>query len=771
MNAFVQTAVGLAQCGIQVFPVGWASKQPILSGNWKEYATNDISRFPSLFPQDRPWNLAVTLGPQSGILDMEMDSQAATDEYDLINSIYGETRTVAYRSSRGIHRWFRWSQALGELSKTSVLKYRGIELRLGLEAKGAYSVVPPSLHESRECWYQWLPGCSPWEVPIAAFPPHLETLFKVTAAQRNSAKSTVEVTRSGDDLVPEPGQRHPYMLRMATLLHGRLRLPRDAVMPMLMSLQEYVGKSGDLAEKEISDMLDTVRRGYLPEDLLSEIDFAEVYESASKVAVDLKKKENPVRRSMPGNLPLWMEDFGWAAWRSQIPRNFFTMTMLAAMSSAIGTSVDIRVEDQASPTGLQLYTLGVGESGSGKSRAPKKLLAPFLNQPNFCTDVTSESLTTMLAKNKRGVLLQIVEGKKFAKMLGRYNTPGGDGSRDNSVLLESWSGDVIAVVRQDEKKNVRIENPFLTVAAMIQPHNLRSFSVDDVMEGLLQRLSMYGADEVPEDADPEAAAALGEGFLKYVAMINRLRAIRPNLGSEAIQDMHPDPNVVALNCGPLHLVLDEAARQKWKEYAKWKRSAEAIGQYPEEHPFRTDMVRHAEIVLRLAAILMMAELSSDEDTWRAANVNAHQSMWVPLRYVEMAIEWMEWLWSEKQYLVSDLVEDRYTKAMPERSLRTAQSLPEAMLRFAETRKRKMLSRFKEPNWTVRDYYRYLRLDSELAHEEISTMIQAGLVSQVGTKNRTPVYSFTEKVVERRSPPSSESLRHSSTRVSQPDSRL
>lgn len=756
MDVFIQTAVGLAQCGIQVFPLRWASKQPLLAGNWKEYATNDVSKVASLFPRNRQCSIAVRLGPQSGILDMEMDSQGATDEYDRICQIYGETKTVAYRSSRGIHRWFKWSPALGEISRTCTLKYRGIELRLGLDEKAAYSVVPPSLHEDQQVWYQWLPGCSPWETPIAGFPSHLETLFKVTAEQKSGSNSRVEVSRQGDDLIPEPGQRHPYMLRMANLLYGRLRLPRDAAEPMLMHLQEYIGKSGDLAEKEISDMLDTVRRGYLPEDTLSEIDFGEMYDSATKLAVDLKKKENPSRKTMPCNLPDWMEDFGWAAWRSQIPRHFFVMTMIAAMSAAIGTSVDIRSDEQSSPTGLQLYTLGVGESGSGKSRAPKKLLAPFLNSPSFCTDVTSESLTTTLARNRRGVLLQIVEGKKLARMLGRYNTPGGDGARDNSVLLEAWSGDVIAVVRQDEKKNVRIENPFLTIAGMIQPHNLRSFSVDDVMEGLFQRLLIYGADETPEDSDPAAALEVGEGFIKYVELLNRLKAIRPNLGSEAIQAMHPDPATIALNCGPLSLILDEGARQKWKEYAKWKRSDDAIGHYPEEHPFRTDMVRHAEIVLRLAGLLMIAYTAKDEETWRAANINSQTRMWVPVKYIDYAIEWMEWAWSEKQILASELVEDRYTKAMPERSLRTAQSLPEAMVRFAETRKRKLLSRFKMNHWTSRDYYRYLRLDAELAHEEISTMIQAGLVGQVGTKNRTPVYSFTEKVVDKK-PPRTDSL--------------
>ena len=80
-------------------------------------------------------------------------------------------------------------------------------------------------------------------------------------------------------------------------------------------------------------------------------------------------------------------------------------------------------------------------------------------------------------------------------------------------------------------------------------------------------------------------------------------------------------------------------------------------------------------------------------------------------------------------------------------VQTAQSLPEAMIRFAEARKRKLLPRVKSEQWTVRDYYRYLRLNADLAHDEILTMIQSGLVSQIGTKNRTPVYSFTEKVKE------------------------
>lgn len=741
MNAVLATAVDLACRGIRVFPVGWQSKEPMLPGSWLDYATNDLSRVTQLF--NRKCGLAVRLGPQSGILDMELDGEAAAQDLAEINQIYGDVPTVSYQSFRGVHRWYRWSQDLTAHGR-AVLYYRSIELRLGTESKGAYSVAPPSLHKSGTRYYQWLPGRAPWEIPIAPFPQHLISLFR---PKSGVSVSVVDTVRSDDGWLPEPGQRHAFALRLSKLLRADLRLPKDLVTEMMHLYNQEVGKTGDTAIKEIEDMVSSIKLPETTSDLFG-VNFTEIYETAKVVSVEQKKRAKDDRSPMPEILPQWMEDFGWAAYRSQIPRNFWNMTILTAVSAAAGAAADIRYAEAAPPTGLQMYALGVGESGSGKSRALKTLLMPFSGLPSFCTNATAEALTTMLARNRRGVLLQVVEGRKFARMLGKYSQ-GPDASNDNGVLLEAWSGDVIASVRQDEKKNVRIDNPFLTVAATIQPHNLRNFSIDDVMEGLMQRLLIYGADVPPEEEDSESHREMANLFVRYTEMLGRVQGLRPNLYSDAIRSMTSDMDVISLNCSPLSMVLSDEASARWKEYARWKRSAENLDQYPEEHPYRTDMARHAEVALRMAGILYLTYQAQDQESWDSAQLNHQRRVTVPLEFLEKAITWQEWQWNEKQNLTSDLVEDRYFKAMPQRALKAIQSLPEAMLQFAVRRHRTLSARFKETEWTARDYYRYLRLDAEQGHEEISQLQNAELVQEVRQKNGSPVYSFAEKVLQQK----------------------
>lgn len=743
MNPIQATAIDLACRGIRVFPVGWQSKAPVLGGSWLDYATNDVSKVTELF--NRKCGLAVRLGPQSGILDMELDGPTAAADLDDIIQIYGDVPTVSYQSFRGIHRWYRWNPEL-TVHKRAVLYYRSIELRLGTEDKGAYSVAPPSLHESGTCVYRWLPGRAPWEIPIAEFPQHLASLFRPKAG---SSVSVVETVKTDDGWLPEPGQRHAFALRLSKLLRADLRLPKNLVTEMMHIYNQEVGKTGDTAIKEIEDMVSSIKLPETTSDLFG-VNFTEIYESAKVVSTEQKKKVKGERAPIPEILPSWMEEFGWTAYRSQVPRNFWNMTLLTAVSAAVGTAADIRFSDDAPPTGLQMYALGVGESGSGKSRALKTLLTPFAGQPSFCTNATTEALTTMLARNRRGVLLQVVEGRKFARMLGRYSQTN-DTSNDNGILLEAWSGDVIASVRQDEKKNVRIENPFLTVAATIQPHNLRNFSVDDVMEGLLQRLLIYGADTPPEEEDPGSHRELAQYFVQYVEMLNRVRGLRPNLYSDAIRAMTSDSHVIDLNCSPLTMVLDDAASARWKEYARWKRSSDNLDQYPEEHPYRTDMARHAEVALRMAGILFLTHIAENQETWEEAQLNHHRRMYIPLEFVEKAITWQEWQWNEKQNLTADLVEDRYFKAMPQRALKAIQSLPEAMLQFAVRRQKTLSARFRETEWTARDYYRYLRLEADQAHEEIAQLQSAGLIQEVRQKAGSPVYSFTERVTQKASP--------------------
>jgi len=750
-DPFIATAHALTWHGIRIFPTQWQSKAPLLKANWKDLATNNFEQFRQMVQTIPRYGLAIVLGPTSGIMDIELDGEDATKEFEKITALLGgDTPTIAYRSSRGIHRLYRWSPRLGE--GKAVVKYRGIELRLGADDKGAYSIAPPSLHASGQTWYQWLPGRSPWEASVAPMPVPMEEFFAQVRAQQIGS-SKVEMTRDGDDFVPEPGQRHATALRLTTLLAGHIRLNRDLVTEMMMPFQEYVGKASEMgyeeARKEIHNMVSTVHRTSIGDDILVEVDFQEMYEAARSMAHEVRLQKNPTAQTLPQVFPEWIERMGCTAQRSQIPRTFVLMSALTAVSSALGNTVTAQPSLDTSPTGLQIYSLGVGESGSGKSRAMKTILSSLEGSPSFITNTTPEALMSTIGRTPRGATLKIVEGKQLTRMMGRYS---GDAGTDNTVLLESWSGDTISITRQDQRKCIKIAHPFLAIAATVQPHNLRSaFGVDDVMEGLMQRLLVYGGDSVPEEVDREASKEFADLAFRFSQTIIRLSNHRPNYGNMLIMSVsHDDPTEAERATGSLRLVLDEEGYRIWSEYARYKRSMDVQDLYPEEHPFRTDLVRHAEYVLRITGCLFMLDLAGSEERWQAADLERYLMAQVPSIYVQNAIQLMEWLWSEKQRLMTDVVEDAYMKARPEQHLKSMQSLPESLSKFASRRKRILQSRLKGKTiWTARDYQRVLRIPSaELAREEISVLSSTGHVQQIGIRNRTQVYQFSQTERER-----------------------
>ncbi len=752
-TVFWQTACMLASLGIKVFPVGWASKAPYHSTDWRTLATNDVNKLSQILPQ-ASYGLAAVLGPGSGIMDVEYDSEFGANTWRELHREVPEVRTVAYQSHRGIHRWFRWSPELATLGKT-IPKVRGIEVRLGSDTKGIYSVVPPSAHPSGG-WYQWLPGCAPWEVAIAPLPHHLLEAF--TAVVQTHSKSSCEVTQEGDDWVPEPGQRHQYMLRLTHLLAGTLRLPRELVYEMMVPFSQHVGKFDDLgddkAERELKDMIGTVQRPQVPEAILRDVDFGAIYETANTILQQQKVEQMQLREQtyLPTNVfPSWLEQLSQVARQCQMPRHFILMTALTVASAAIGCGARVRMSIDQMPTGLQLYTLGVGESGSGKSRALNRMTDIFRTNPNFATDATTEALRSALNVNPRGVLLKVVEGKQFTRMLGRYSGSAGQ-APDNSLLLEAWSGDPIVVMRQDAKKNLRIDNPFLSVAAAIQPHNLGSFSADDILEGLMQRMCVYAGDEVPSTLDPKAGTQFCNGMKTFTDTIMRLQTLRPFVYKSAMDAVvaYTDSRQ---SLQPVELVLTDDARGLWVQYSQWKRSDALQSMWVEGHPFRNDLVRHAEIALRIAAILMLWEMA-EHPQFENCYLHHHPSAWVDRKYLERAIVLVEWLWSEKQRIMLDLADDRFARAMQRGGMiKVDTSLKDMLKRLAERRCNLLTNRLKgKKEWSLRDYYRHLRMNVDEANQEVALFLQHGLVKQSNSRSHavnsliTTQYEFAMEMI-------------------------
>jgi hypothetical protein len=234
-DAVVQTAAQLCRLGIRVFPCAPAAKTPMRGLPWKEAASSSVFDVPRLFSSDS--NIAVVLGPSSGIMDIEPDDEEASL---VIEALVRQTgvRTLAYKSSRGIHRLYRWCEALTVLGDSNPTIGK-LECRLGLEDKGRYSLVPPSIHDKTGQFYEWLPGCSPWEVAPAVLPENIQRYFLDHYKPRS--KAVVDVSREQDGYLPEVGSRHAYLLKVAKLLRVHQRMPSQLVIDMCRCVSQTTG--------------------------------------------------------------------------------------------------------------------------------------------------------------------------------------------------------------------------------------------------------------------------------------------------------------------------------------------------------------------------------------------------------------------------------------------------------------------------------------------------------------------------------------------------
>ena len=145
-------ALEYAGAGWHVLPLLDREKRPRLN-NWQNAASTNEAQIAEWWGKWPQANVGVQLGPRSGIIDIECDSDAA--EAALVDLFAGEfPATLSFRASRGSHRLFRWRGDLPHRDK-AVFKIDGIEFRTGNGDKGAQSVFPPSIHPSGAA-YQWI---------------------------------------------------------------------------------------------------------------------------------------------------------------------------------------------------------------------------------------------------------------------------------------------------------------------------------------------------------------------------------------------------------------------------------------------------------------------------------------------------------------------------------------------------------------------------------------------------------------------------------------
>jgi hypothetical protein len=239
-----------------------AGKHPAADG-WQHRATDDeeeIARWFDDVTENVRWNIGVRLGRASGIIDVEADDENAVE----VIKRYGLDKidTVAFKGSRGPHYLFQFRD---DLPDAGVVKVSGLEVRIGGGEKASQSVFPRSWHRSG-AQYDWLPGRSPEEAPVAALPD--EFLAAVIANSR--AKGSGAIAQARGALVGEEkvaaGGRHACLLGWASDFARQCRDFSDAersfLITVLRALNAYKcdpPKTDEEVRKVANDQFDYYR--------------------------------------------------------------------------------------------------------------------------------------------------------------------------------------------------------------------------------------------------------------------------------------------------------------------------------------------------------------------------------------------------------------------------------------------------------------------------------------------------------------------------------
>lgn len=202
MTVNYQEVVDLAKAGWNLVAIRYKSKNPgsIVGEEWQHKCTSDPAIISAWTSSHRKLNFGLLLGPKSGIIDLEYDSE---EGQKIIEEACSGVQTPSYKSSKSVHRLFQYDERFQHEKK--VFSHRGTEWRFGQDA--AQSVIPPSCHDTTDAVYSWLPGLSPREVSVARLPDHLWELFnrlKNDREKKEAAEKPVairKVDRTGEGLI------------------------------------------------------------------------------------------------------------------------------------------------------------------------------------------------------------------------------------------------------------------------------------------------------------------------------------------------------------------------------------------------------------------------------------------------------------------------------------------------------------------------------------------------------------------------------------------
>lgn len=581
----IEAAVAYGSLGWHVVPV--LGKVPQGSA-WQTKATTSPTA--ELFAGAD--GVGVLLGEVSGLVDVECDSEEATDTlFSLLRGEIPETPTFA--STRGKHYLFRWRDGLPE---KAVFKINGLEFRVGNES--AQSVFPPS------------PGRT-WEidptVPVIDFPAWDEVLILLSEIKKPKrfAKragfitptygdgSTLNVPRwlekHGREIVGQDtghdGATRWFIECPGIALHTGPNAWKDCCVT-----QEPDGRLGGHCFHQSCGMSDwdALR------DSIGSLEWEDYQEPIVGPSVDLsgilspkqtasvptpKPHDDPFPASVfrvPGIIKLFV-DYCAATAPRFIPE--------AALASAISIVSVLSGRKVRSRSGMRtnVYTILLAPSGSGKDWPRGRCrdcfelagLADFLGAEKFASDA---GLISQIQANP-AVLFQIDEVNRYFATINAAGVKTSHLSGIFSTLMElhglagtaSWTPKGYG----DAKNNKTISFPHCALFCTGVPDGFWSaIKSTDTTDGFLSRMLVIETNATPRKRNIELVSPPGE-LIRLMQAWGEFQA-----GSGNLKSVNPEALVMPFDSAALarlyehsESIEDRLEREQSYHRAIWSRAS------------------------------------------------------------------------------------------------------------------------------------------------------------------------------------------------------
>jgi hypothetical protein len=562
-----QAAKLYASLGWHVLPV--KGKMPCSGEGW-QYKTSNSEDAAEVLATIGD-GIGVQLGPKSGIVDVECDSdEAALELKTLLGAI---PKTPTFQSSRGCHYLFRWSEDWPSETK-AVFKIGAIEFRIGT-AKAAQSVFPPSGGR------KWIVDPS---TPVAEFPAmeQVKEIYKANHKRKefNPISFSSPSYSDGETLdVPKWLGKHSIPIIGRDEIEGvtrwyidcpgkHLHTSKDAVKDCCVT-QEPNGKLGGHcfhqscgmgSWENLRDAIGPLEHSdYANEEDFSDIDITgilnQLWGTKEQENADFENdSDEDFCRAMVPDKGLLKNIFDYYLDNSIRSSNIMGMAVALSicetiMGRKVASHTDLRTND---------YNLIIAQTSSGKEACEStvsKILdaADPSGQLMFPPNVQSgNGLIHAVAKQPCGIWVCDEFGKTLQAILDKKGNKHLKDIGTNLLTLYGKANSTYGGAAHSDGVRNKIHNPHLVLLGLSTGSTVFSHvSTEQVADGLIGRIAFWPVQERPKRKKRKSIVKPSDELIA---------------GVKSWIDFAPGGNLGSLNPEAKTIQMSFDANERWDEH-------------------------------------------------------------------------------------------------------------------------------------------------------------------------------------------------------------